>query len=104
MNSKSLFAFVVAAAALGSTGGVQASTMPGAYMVKVSYADLNLATSSGEQQLNRRLETAAHKACRRVNQEISAQASCQTKALALAAPRADAVVYAAHYAGKSAQG
>lgn len=104
MNSRTIFALAVAAASLAFAGPAPASTQRGSYTVKVAYGDLDLTTPAGEQALKARLAAAAGKSCRHVNESLSTQYVCREKALALAAPRADAVVYAARFDRLTAQG
>ena len=104
MFRTTVLAAALAATAIASAASTQASTMRQSYQVKVSYSDLDLGTEAGANALNIRIGNAARKACRKVNEGIHAQSQCQMKAIALAAPRADAVVLAARMYGKTAQG
>ena len=103
MNSRTIFA-LAAAASLAIVGPAPASTQRGSYTVKVPYGDLDLTTPVGAKALKARLAAAAGKSCRQVNDSPSTQYACREKALALAAPRADAVVYAARFERLTAQG
>lgn len=102
MTSKFILALAVAAVAL--PGAAQASSMAGSASRTVSYSDLNLASPGGEHTLDQRIAITARQMCRKVNRELSSQVACQANTLANAEPRADAVVYAARFGGKTAEG
>lgn len=102
MTSKTILALAVAAFIV--PGAAQAGVMAGSVSKAVSYADINLASANGEHELDQRIALTARQLCRKVNRELSSQIACQANTLANAAPRADAVVYAARFGGKTAEG
>ena len=61
LTAAALGAALIAAPAIA---GTNAATSGSGQSIKVQYADLNLATAAGQEQLSRRIDSAARKVCK----------------------------------------